>query len=116
MEEISALQEKWKWVRCISLWLDAADYPILLGMLFSLRLFDESDYWIQSIGSADLGICLHSSSSGLDLPMKVVDMFGCGLPVCALDFAWYGSNCNFLSSESNPMTAFVNSSKITKTA
>ncbi|KAI0907287.1 family 33 glycosyltransferase [Ustulina deusta] len=64
--EIRALQDadRLPGIRIATAWLSMGDYAGLLR-------------------SADLGVCLHRSSSGVDLPMKVVDMFGSGLPVAA---------------------------------
>jgi beta-1,4-mannosyltransferase len=50
-----------------ALWVESAEYPEL-------------------VAAADLGVSVHRSTSGLDLPMKIADLQGAGVPVCALDY------------------------------
>lgn len=57
----------WQRVTVYTAFLDPADYRELLR-------------------AAHFGISLHRSSSGVDLPMKIIDLFGARTPVCALDY------------------------------
>ena len=66
--EARAERRHFKSIAVRTLWLEPADYPICVGM-------------------ADLGLCLHQSSSGLDLPMKLADFRGPGVPAAAFDYS-----------------------------
>ena len=63
-----AARRNFKSIVVRTLWLEPADYPVCVGM-------------------ADLGLCLHQSSSGLDLPMKLADFRGPGVPAAAFDYS-----------------------------
>ncbi len=54
-------------VTLVTAWVPAAEYPALLA-------------W------ADAGLCLHQSSSGVDLPMKLADFRGAGKKALVLDY------------------------------
>jgi beta-1,4-mannosyltransferase len=54
-------------VRLRAEWLPAAEYPAFLA-------------------AADVGVSVHRSASGVDLPMKIADLLGAGVPVCALAY------------------------------
>jgi len=66
--EARVSRRNFKAIAVKTIWLEPADYPVFVGM-------------------ADLGLCLHQSSSGLDLPMKLADLRGSGVPVAVFDYA-----------------------------
>jgi len=65
--ESAVARRNWQRVAARTLWLAPDEYPSLLS-------------------AADLGLCLHRSTSGVDLPMKIADLHGAGVPVCAFDY------------------------------
>lgn len=64
-------EHDWQHVYVKFVWLKSEDYPRLLQL-------------------CDYGVSLHKSSSGLDLPMKILDMYGSGIPVIAYNYPVLG--------------------------
>jgi beta-1,4-mannosyltransferase len=89
MDKVSEANLKYFDVK--SIWLESDDYPKLLSLV-------------------DLGISLHYSSSGIDLPMKVVDMFSGCLPVASV----YYETINELVKENENGFLFKNSKDLAK--
>ena len=89
MKKVS--EAKLKYFDVKSIWLESDDYPKLLSLV-------------------DLGISLHYSSSGIDLPMKVVDMFSGCLPVASI----YYETINELVQENVNGFLFKNDKELAK--
>ena len=56
------------------------------GLKIHTGYLSDRDYR-RLVARATIGLSLHRSSSGLDLPMKIVDLFSAGVPVSALDYS-----------------------------
>jgi beta-1,4-mannosyltransferase len=65
--ERAIAKKSWRHAEIQTLFLDPAAYRELLR-------------------EADLGLSFHQSTSGVDLPMKIIDLLGAGTPVCAFDY------------------------------
>ncbi len=57
----------WRRIEVVTAWFPPEEYPAALA-------------------GADLGLSLHASASGLDVPIKLSEMLGCGVPVLCLDY------------------------------
>jgi beta-1,4-mannosyltransferase len=65
--ERSISGKRWRFAEVQTVFLDVEGYRDLLR-------------------SADVGLSFHRSTSGVDLPMKTMDLLGAGAPVCAFDY------------------------------
>ncbi|KAH0792028.1 chitobiosyldiphosphodolichol beta-mannosyltransferase-like [Histomonas meleagridis] len=48
--------------------------------------FLQYEKYAELLGTCDVGVSLHKSSSGIDLPMKGLDMIGAGLPLLSIEY------------------------------
>jgi beta-1,4-mannosyltransferase len=54
-------------------------------VILHIAFLDPDDYR-SLLRAAHLGFSMHRSSSGVDLPMKIMDLFGARTPACVLDY------------------------------
>ncbi|EKX72670.1 hypothetical protein BEWA_012290 [Theileria equi strain WA] len=68
-----------------SLFKDLVSRVRLRNTIVRFAFIKSNDYF-NFVGSADFGISMHTSFSGLDLPIKIITMQGCGLPVISYKY------------------------------